>query len=478
MASTRQDRDFIAILAVLAGQPTPLSLDEITTALVPAITERTLIRRLAILTARADIHKTGVGRGARYVLPVRAPEIAAVPSAVTVPLSSEGAAILKLVTRPIGARTPVGFKRAFLDGYRPNETSYLSTAEKQRLAELSRTSDVTGQPAGTHAQRILNRLLIDLAWNSSRLEGNTYSLLDTERLIAAGEAAAGKAPIDTQMILNHKAAIEFLVQNAEDITFNRHTILNLHAILAENLLPDPLAAGRVRRIAVGIGQSVYHPPFMPQILDECFDQVLASAAAIRDPFEQSLFVMVQLPYLQPFEDVNKRVSRLAANIPLIARNLSPISFVDVPHDTYTRGILGVYELNRVDLLKDVFLWAYERSAVRYAAIQQTIGEPDPFRFRHRQALRDIVAEVTRAPMGKAAAAAYVAAWSRQHLAATDVARFIETAETELLGLHDGNYARYRIRPSEYAAWRAVWDARAVPQGAKPPVKHRTPKPGA
>jgi fido (protein-threonine AMPylation protein) len=462
MVSTKQDRDFTAIRAIFPARSEPLSLDAIAAALVPPIAERTLTRRLVALVARGDLIKTGVSRGARYRLSVQETEAAAVPAPVTVPLSTEARDILKLVTRPIGARTPVGFKRAFLDGYRPNETSYLCVAEKRRLAELSRTSDIPGQPAGTHAQRILNRLLIDLAWNSSRLEGNTYSLLDTERLIEAGEAAAGKAPVDAQMILNHKAAIEFLVQNAEDITFDRHTILNLHALLAENLLPDPLAAGRVRRMAVGIGQSVYHPPAMPQVLDECFDQVLASASAIRDPFEQSLFVMVQLPYLQPFEDVNKRVSRLAANIPLIRRNLSPISFVDVPHDTYTRGILGVYELNRVDLLKDVFLWAYERSAVRYAAIQQTIGEPDPFRLRHRQALREIVAEVIRAPMGKAAAAAHVAAWSKTQLATTDVARFIETAESELLGLHEGNYARYRIRPSEYATWRVVWEAPRTP----------------
>ncbi len=467
MASTKQDRELSAIRAVLASGSVPLSLDEIASALVPAIAERTLTRRLAILVARADIIKSGVSRAARYALAAAAPEPTGAPVSVTVPLSPDATAILKLVTRPIGARTPVGFKRAFLDGYRPNETSYLSVSEKRRLAELSRTSDVAGQPAGTHAQHILNRLLIDLSWNSSRLEGNTYSLLDTERLIEAGEAAAGKAPIDAQMILNHKAAIEFLVQNAEDITFDRTTILNLHALLAENLLPDPLAAGRVRRIAVGIGQSVYHPPAVPQILDDCFDQFLASATAIRDPFEQSLFVMVQLPYLQPFEDVNKRVSRLAANIPLITRNLSPISFVDVPHDTYTRGILGVYELNRIDLLKDVFLWAYERSAVRYAAIQQIVGEPDPFRLRHRQALREIVADVIRRGMGKTVAAAHVAAWTKAHLVATEVERFIETAETELLGLHEGNYARYRIRPSEYTAWRAVWEAHAALPSAKP-----------
>ena len=137
------------------------------------------------------------------------------------------------------------------------------------------------------------------------------------------------------MILNHKAAIEFLVQSAEEIAFNRYTILNLHALLAENLLPDPMAAGRVRQIPVGIGRSVYHPLDVPQLIEECLDEILVKAEAITDPFEQAFFVMVQLPYLQPFEDVNKRVSRLAANIPLFRRNLSPISFVDVPDETYT-----------------------------------------------------------------------------------------------------------------------------------------------
>ena len=87
--------------------------------------------------------------------------------------------------------------------------------------------------------------------------------------------------------------------------------------------------------------------------------------------------MVQLPYLQPFDDVNKRVSRLAANIPLIKTNLAPLSFTDVPVKTYREAMLGVYELKRIDLLKDVFIWAYERSASRYAAVRQSLGDPDP-----------------------------------------------------------------------------------------------------
>lgn len=132
------------------------------------------------------------------------------------------------------------------------------------------------QPAGTYARQILSRLLIDLSWNSSRLEGNTYSLLDTRRLIEFGQEAQGRGRLEAQMILNHKDAVEFLVNNAADVGFNRYTVLNLHAILANNLLPDAGAAGRLRHIGVAIEGSVYHPPETPQLVEECFDQLLAT----------------------------------------------------------------------------------------------------------------------------------------------------------------------------------------------------------
>jgi hypothetical protein len=154
--------------------------------------------------------------------------------------------------------------------------------------------------------------------------------------------------------------------------------------------------------------------------------------------------------------VNKRTSRLAANIPFIKANLSPLSFTDVPRDIYTEAVLGVYELNRIDLLKDVFIWAYERSALRYAAVRQSLGEPDPFRLRHRTALRQVVADVIRARMDRKAAVDYVAEWTMKNIAPDDRERFREMAETELLGLHEGNYARYEIRPAEFAAWQEVW----------------------
>ena len=312
------------------------------------------------------------------------------------------------------------------------------------------------EAAGTYARQILNRLLIDLSWNSSRLEGNTYSLLDTRRLIEFGQEAEGRERREAQMILNHKDAIEFLVGAAEDIGFNRYTILNLHALLANNLLPDPSAAGRLRHIEIGIERSVFQPLAVPQLIEECFDQILATTAAIEDPFEQAFFFMVQSPYLQPFDDVNKRVSRLAANIPLIKANLSPLTFIDVPGSTYTDAMLGVYELNKIDLMKDVFIWAYGRSAARYAATRQSLGEPDPFRLRHRAAIGKVVGQVVRERMNKKAALAHLNSWTKDNIDPAEREQFREIVEGELLGLHEGNFARYRITPSEFRNWRQAW----------------------
>ena len=167
-------------------------------------------------------------------------------------------------------------------------------------------------------------------------------------------------------------------------------------------------------------------------------------------------MLVQLPYLQPFDDVNKRVSRLAANIPLIKANLVPLSFEDVPRELYTEAVLGVYEMQGIELLRDVFIRAYRRSAARYAAVRQSLGEPDPFLLQHRSALREVVGAVIRERMNLKRATAHVAAWTRVHVELPQRERFQEVAERELLSLHAGNFARYRIRPSEFEAWQQVW----------------------
>jgi Fic family protein len=464
MAKSRQsattEKELQQLQVLLSAFPDGANFEALSTAFDGPISERTLLRRLTTLKDRGLVRLTGRTRSRIYhLIQASAPksgETTPPAGAVHIPLSPESANIQRYLNQSESSRKPTGYDPSFLLSYRPNATYYLTGKERTHLLALGQTNQVN-QPAGTYARQILQRLLIDLSWNSSRLEGNTYSLLDTKQLISQGQEAMDKSAADAQMILNHKDAIEFIVESAEEIGFNRYTIMNLHALLANNLLPDPGAPGRLRTFAVGIQKSVYIPLAIPQSLEEYFDVLLEKASAIEDPFEQAFFAMVQLPYLQPFDDVNKRVSRLAANIPLNKHNLAPLSFTDVPQPLYIQGLLGVYELRNAELMKDVFIWAYERSCALYAAIRQSLGEPDPFRVRHREDIREIVASVLTEAMSYDQARKKIHRYAMA-LPESERNKFIEVVETELLQLHEGNFARYKVRPSQFKNWQAVWNA--------------------
>ena len=441
------------LLEILDRFPEGASLEEVMLGMNPAVPRRTLQRWLSALVDKGSVLAIGHARARRYkVLQISHQKIEKIPSII--PLSKEAEDIQSEVLQPIQARRPVSYKREFLEDYEPNVTYYLSEDLRRKLFKMGSSEDGK-YPAGTYARQIFNRLLIDLSWNSSRLEGNTYSLLETERLLEQGKAAEGKGLKETQMILNHKAAIEFLILSAEQIGINRYTIFSLHTLLSDNLMSDSAASGRLRSIPVGIGRSVYLPSAIPQVIEECFNSILSKASHIADPFEQAFFLMVQLPYLQPFEDVNKRTSRLAANIPLIRKNLCPLSFIDVPEQIYINGLLGVYELNRVELLRDLFVWSYERSCALYSRAQKSLGEPDPFRMKYRTAIQQAVRGVVQNALNKKQAVAVI---REQALAlpSTEQARFIELVERELQSLHGGNIARYQLRPSEYETWNKSW----------------------
>jgi len=415
------------------------------------INRRTLFRRLENLIKQNRIIATGKQKGRIYQTFTSKQAASVVSDQILIPLSEAGQEVRAYVTRPIQKREPVGYKRDFLLSYK-QKGRYLDDNILEHLYSIGRPHQ-EALPAGTIARQIMGRLLIDLSWASSSLEGNTYSLLDTERLISFGQAAEGKNALETQMILNHKQAIEFLVESADEIGLNRYTILNLHAILSDNLLPNPEACGRLRQIAVGIGGSVYTPLATPQLLDEYFQRFLDIAASIKEPFEQSFFILVHLSYLQAFEDVNKRVARLSANIPFIKYNLCPLSFIDVPKSTYVEGVLGVYELNRIELLRDVFVWGYERSVKRYTAAREEIGEPNPFRLRYRGELKEVVYEIVKHVVQDATN--FTKEWMEERIPKDDAAQFLEMVDIELNGLHEGNIGRYRILPSEFISWQKM-----------------------
>lgn len=434
-------------------------------------TERKAIRRaLESLTRQNIVIPKGSARSRVYTLPEKTSEadllreneesVATAGSKIGnflkgIDVSPGSKALWNYVTQALAERAPVGYVQEYLLSYEPNETFYLAADHREKLKALGQVEAVV-QPAGTYARNILDRLLIDLSWNSSRLEGNTYSLLETKRLIELGETATGKEVSEAQMILNHKAAIEYIVESVEDDGITSHEIRSIHALLSENLLGDPAASGRLRSIIVEIGGSTYVPLENPQLIRECFDIFIEKMNRIEDPFEQSLFSIVHLSYLQAFEDVNKRTARLVANIPLVKKNLRPLSFTDVDKDAYVYALLAIYERNDVSLIRDLYMWAYTRSSQRYTAIQLAMGEPNLMKLRYRTQIQEIIRTIiTERVAGNDVVPRIHASIDASSVGETDREEVFGLIEQEIVSLHDGNVARFKVRPSEFQEWKEL-----------------------
>ncbi len=365
----------------------PISLPDLLKKLDGQFKERSVRRWLTGLVREGAVKKIGQKRGTKYIAAGRLKEQ---NSDVSSCFSSASLRAIKSIRRPLFEREPVAYSDDWFDSYQPNANYYLNSALREQLFEAGLRANGK-EPAGTYAHQIFNRLLIDLSYNSSRLEGNTYSLLDTERLLLHGDTAQGKLDEEKVMILNHKEAIRYLVDNAPHIEINRNVICTLHYLLADGLV-EPSEAGKVRKHSVRIGGSTYIPFEDPKRLEEQLEKISNKAALITDPYEQSIFLLVHVSYLQAFVDVNKRTARLSANIPLIRGNLVPLAFSDVQVDDYLSAMIGVYELQDVRPLVDLYVYSYLRTCVAYDSIVKAMGF-DEVRVRYRQQRRIVVGKV-------------------------------------------------------------------------------------
>lgn len=216
-----QRETLLSIEATIRAEPNGLSLSGLQSRF-PSLPRRTVQRWLARLVGAGMIQAVGRGPARRYLVsPAAASEPAlAATSDDDIPLGQQAIELRGRIRMPLARRLPVGYQREFLDAYQPNRTFYMPAEIRERLHVMGR-SPVSERPAGTYARQIFDRLMIDLSWSSSRLEGNTYTRLDTQNLIEFGRLAEGKDRLQAQMILNHKDAIETLVEQAEEIGFNR-----------------------------------------------------------------------------------------------------------------------------------------------------------------------------------------------------------------------------------------------------------------
>lgn len=307
--------------------------------------ERTkLFRSMRQLVSDGVVDVSGSGRNTRY----------------RINKSSEAYLRMYLSTNPAD-RPVVAYNEQLLLQYEPNKTFMLSKEQRKSMADASMA--VFENVSGDNYRKILGALVIDLTHASSNLEGVDISWLDTKMLIETNQSPLGMSGKDRQVVLNHKEAISFMVNNRLDI--NKRDILDIHSILIKDLLDEPGGEGKLRVRPVNFDGSQYIPIDNPFVLGEEFDVFIEKCSMIKDPFEQAFFATTLISYLQPFQDGNKRTSRLVSNIPLIKSNVAPLSYADFDRKDYILGLLAFYECGRHEILASSFTNAYIKTSSRY-----------------------------------------------------------------------------------------------------------------
>lgn len=214
----------------------------------------------------------------------------------------------------------------------------------------------------TTARKDFERFVIELSWKSSKIEGNTYSLLDTERLIRDGVPAQGHTPDEAIMILNHKKAFEYIWENQgdfKDLTLQH--IEEVHQLLVTGLGVD----FGLRNEPVGITGTVYTPPASKAEISSYMHDIIKVINDTKKPLEKALACLMLIPYLQPFADGNKRTSRLIANAVLIAHGYAPMSYRSVDEEEYKGALLLFYEQGAIANFRDLYLEQLKEGAMNY-----------------------------------------------------------------------------------------------------------------
>lgn len=295
------------------------------------------------------------------------------------------------INQPIAKRPIVTYNENWLKDYVPNKTRYLS---ESNLSRIHRRSPVGSAPISNFDKHDLSMFLCGLSYGSSRLEGNSYEFLDTVSLIEDGQAKMGASPAETKMILNHHEAIRYLLENInypvkkDDIGVTTREIRSVHSLLSDGFLSRE-HKGNIRNNHVDIHESSYIPLDIRESLESCLQYIADVASQIKDPYEQSFFLVVHMTYLQPFIDCNKRTARVCCNIPLLRAAVAPMSWIGVDIKAFREALLCVYEINEPSVLGDIFTEGYIRSVEKFNIMKQTMT-PAEVTIKYR---REILAAV-------------------------------------------------------------------------------------
>lgn len=300
-------------------------------------------RLIAAAVAAGDIEVVGRGRATRYRLSPQA--------AISMPLDIDTYFEKDIDERQVQQSFNFDLINHLLPKarlFKPNELQSLHQAQavfREHMTEMTETE----------YRKEMERLGIDLSWKSSQIEGNTYSLLETERLLKERQTASGKTKEEAIMLLNHKDALDFILDNPdflEELSISR--IEYIHTLLTKELGVER----NIRHRRVGITGTNYMPLDNEFQIREALEDTARLINDTPDVFTKALLALVLLSYIQPFSDGNKRTARIVSNGILIARGYCPVSFRTVDSIDYKKAMLMFYEQNNIAAFKQIFIDQY------------------------------------------------------------------------------------------------------------------------
>ena len=339
----------VEILQFLHYNPSS-SRAEIAAGLNEAPNERTLKRIIAEVVQQGDIVVEGKGRATRYSLSAQAH--------LMMPLDIDTYFLKDIDERKVQESFNFDLIRSILpqvDIFTPEELERLNVAHQSFLSNMATLSDV-------EYRKEMERLGVDLSWKSSQIEGNTYSLLETERLLKEKLTAEGKTKEEAVMLLNHKDALDFVLDNPDylkETTVRR--IEDIHGILTKEL---GVGSG-IRKRRVGITGTNYRPLDNEFQIREALEDSCNLINGKENIFEKALLALVLLSYIQAFSDGNKRTARITSNAILMAWGYCPLSFRTVDSVDYKKAMLMFYEQNNIATFKQIFIEQYEFATKNY-----------------------------------------------------------------------------------------------------------------
>lgn len=310
----------------------------------------TVKRALQALIAEELIRSVGKGKGTKYEL--------SPAYFVLAPIDTEAYFEQEIDDRKIRSEFNMNLIEHVL-----SETDLFTQEESDQLQALqAKFSKNTADLSSEEFNREFERLAIDLSWKSSQIEGNTYSLLETEQLLKEQQTAAGKTKDEATMLLNHKEALDFILSNknyVRPLTIAR--IEDLHSILIKDL-----NVGRnIRKRRVGISGTNYKPLDNEFQIREALQAMCDLVNKKTSVFEKALLVLVLISYIQPFEDGNKRTARIISNAILMNENYCPISFRTIDSIEYKKAMLIFYEQNNINPFKRIFIDQFDFAVKTY-----------------------------------------------------------------------------------------------------------------